>query len=281
MKKLVILSILPLVAACGSSNSSGSASPSSAGFTRAATATGTVVTKDPAFDNPRATYLAGTTDRSSNQILVGLEDGVDIIDTNGATQFSSTRIVNQGNAQTAAAGYSVTRDLVRAGPQGFAETYRLYDPNDNLIAIETASSGASTTSVVGSVGYFGQWNGEVDGNAYEQGAVNVVVNSQTGQADLVAYYPDQNARLIDEQAGANTLTYNAATQQVTGAVTFNTTGANATSATGETVMHLSGPGASFNNGVNAAPQLLSGVAHTDGGQPFEANIGFVAGLNTN
>lgn len=286
MNKFVALSILPLIAACSSSNSSGvtpAPTPApgvSAEFIETRTPSGTVVSKSTVFDEPIATFDSGTRISTQGGIMSGLSDGTDIIDDRGRTAYSKVALTNEVQAQTAAQGYTVKTDRVSGSNGGQAATFRLYDPNDNLIAIETFNGNGTPTAVVGSVAYYGQWNGEVNGTGYEGGLVDVVVNGGTGQADLTAHYPNQTGTLIDEAAGANTLTYNASTRTISGAVTFTAAGSNTATATGQTVMDLTGDAISFGGG-NAAPQLLSGVAYTDANEPFEANIGFIAGLNTN
>lgn len=284
MKKIVMLSIMPLVAACASSNSSGGnpapGAGSSAAFIATRTPSGNVVSKSNVFDEPLATYNSGTHVSSNLGTLPGLADGIDIIGTRNVTAYAKFEQTNEVQVQTAAQGYTVKRDQINGNNGGFAQTYRLYDPNDNLIAIETRNGNGTPNAVVGSVAYYGQWNGEVDGTTHEGGLVDVVVNGGTGQADLTAYYPAQAGTLIDETAGANTLTYDASTQTVSGTVTFTGAGSTSATATGQTVIDLTGTEITFGGG-NRAPQLLSGVAYTDTNEAFEANIGFIAGVNAN
>jgi hypothetical protein len=286
MNKFVALAILPLIAACSSSNSSGGTptptpTPSaSAAFVATRTPSGSVVSKSNVFNQPIATFDSGTRISTQSSTMSGLSDGTNVINDRGLTAYGKVALTNEVQVQTAAQGYTVKSDRVFGNNGGQAATFRLYDPNDNLIAIETFNGNGTPNAVVGSVAYYGQWNGEVDGTTHEGGLVDVVVNGGTGQADLTVYYPNQAGTLIDETQGANTLTYNANSQTVSGAVTFTTTGANAATATGQTVMDLTGSAITFGGG-NAAPQLLSGVAYTDANEPFEVNIGFIAGLNSN
>lgn len=212
--------------------------------------------------------------------MTGLSNGTDIIDDRGLTSYGKMALTNEVQVQTAAQGYTVKMDRVYGNNGGLAAVYRLYDPNDNLISIETFNGTGTPNAVVGSVAYYGQWNGEVDGTSHEGGLVDVVVNGGTGQADLTAFYPNQAGTLIDEAAGTNTLTYDASTQTVSGTVTFTAAGSNTATATGQTVMDLTGTEIAFGGG-NRAPQLVSGVAYTDTNEPFEANIGFIAGLDSN
>lgn len=286
MNKFVALSILPLIAACSSSNSSGGtpaptpAPGVSAEFIETRTPSGTVVSKSTVFDEPIATFDSGTRTNTSYTTMTGLSDGTDEINDRGLTAYGKMAYTNEVQVQTAAQGYSVKMDRVSGNNGGLAAVYRLYDPNDNLIAIETFNGTGTPNAVVGSVAYYGQWNGEVNGTGYEGGLVDVVVNGGTGQADLTAYFPNQAGTLIDEAAGTNTLTYDASTQTVSGTVTFTAAGSNTATATGQTVMDLTGTEIAFGGG-NRAPQLLSGVAYTDTNEPFEANIGFIAGLDSN
>lgn len=284
MNKFVALSILPLIAACSSSNSSGGISAPTSGasaeFIETRTASGTVVSKSTVFDEPIATFDTGTQINSSSSTMTGLSNGTDIIDDRGLTSYGKMALTNEVQVQTAAQGYTVKMDRVYGNNGGLAAVYRLYDPNDNLISIETFNGTGTPNAVVGSVAYYGQWNGEVDGTSHEGGLVDVVINGGTGQADLTAFYPNQAGTLIDEAAGTNTLTYDASTQTVSGTVTFTAAGSNTATATGQTVMDLTGTEIAFGGG-NRAPQLVSGVAYTDTNEPFEANIGFIAGLDSN
>jgi hypothetical protein len=277
MKKYMMLTLLPLVAACSGGGTTGgtTATPQTGqALTVRTTPMGAVVTKDAGYNDVVAVYnAAGDTPSTVNKTLPGLSNGVDVLAQQGVNRWE-TEVERTVVASIAANGHKITRDRISGIDGAMVETYRLYDPNDALVAIETRGSNAATAAVVGSVGYWGQWNGEVDGVNYEEGAVNIVVNGSTGQADLIVYDPTSAQTFINEASGSNTLTYDAASQQVTGSVVFTTA---TQSASGEALLSLAGSTAVA--GSTSAPELITGHAYTDANQPFGANIGMIGALD--
>lgn len=150
---------------------------------------------------------------------------------------------------------------------GFVEMNRLYNPSGDLVAIETTGDSASNVPTA-SLGYHGEWNGRIAGTDYENGYVNVVVNTGTNQADLIVYDPTSTQVFINEAAGANTLNYNAANNTVTGAVVFDT---GTQTADGQAIMRLYGD----HNSTNVYEGYVAGQAYTDAGEPFDALIGVI------
>ncbi len=274
MRTYFILPLLPLVAACSGGGAPGTSptAPQTAGeMIVTNTATGAVVSNDKAYDSALAVYsAAGDNPSTINKTMPGLANGENLLQRVGVSRWE-TEVDRTVVASIGANGSTVSLDRIGGVEGSFVETYRLYDPNDDLVAIESRASNATTAAVVGSVEYWGQWNGEVDGKTFEDGAVNIVVNGGTGAADLHVYHPTAKGMIIDEDG---TLTYDASSQKITGSVVFNS---DTQQANGQTLLSLAGHTQSLTNA--SAPELVTGHAYTDSNQPFNANIGIIGALD--
>lgn len=280
MKKTIALACLPVLAACsggGSVGGSGTMSTSNS-YTVTDNSTSISVSSDPANTDVLAVRNAGTINGTpdAGSTADAQENNVNNPTVSGATTSTNAfekQNTYSGNTATAMNGWTVKQsqfdDAGGATPvAGFVEMNRLYNPSGDLVAIETTGTAASNVPNA-SLRYYGEWNGRIAGTDYENGYVNVVVNTGTNQADLYVYDPTSTQVFINEGAGANTLNYSATNNTVTGAVVFDT---GAQTADGQAIMRLYGD--HNNSAMNEG--YVAGQAYTDAGEPFDALIGIIA-----
>lgn len=285
MKKTIALACLPVLAACsgggsvgGSGTMSTSNSYTSNSYTVTDNGTSISVSSDPANTDVIAVRNAGTINGTpdAGSTADARQNNLNIATVSDATTNTNAfekQNTYDGNTSTAMNGWTVKQsqfdDTGSAGHvAGFVEMNRLYNPSGDLVAIETTGTAASNVPNA-SLRYYGEWNGRIAGTDYENGYVNVVVNTGTNQADLYVYDPTSTQVFINEGAGANTLNYSATNNTVAGAVVFDT---GAQTADGQAIMRLYGD----HNSSASAEGYVAGQAYTDAGEPFDALIGISA-----